>query len=516
MSIVLTDKSGRPVARPSRQATGTGIGMAQQSTVRVSVQPLNRVENRQLTGTAWRDVVSKIIATESNVPYVDGALTSVADYIGAITPDPATADTDWNAFIRPWLQLTLFESYDFDASGKFLFTDFQKQMWRYHDRDGDCLTVDTYEEPGNPLSRPYVRLVPCLGVDSPSGLGTDSPWIDGVRIGMHHRANAYHVLNEESAVNLRYVANRSGYVVPTGPGFLFANRRNIGASRGRSRFIASGNTVIDLATMDSATHRLFDLAAMFGIAFKSPLNGGQTPFKPLADAFEQDNIPSPSAVDSDGAAIDVEAVKEKLTREGSVILDLTENPGAEMQIQNVSQALPDVSAVRSSDLERIAMSYGLPVQILFCIFSGAFNLTGPGFRMTLTRAKRWREAHLRKLEPWVKKQYARHIAWGIATRQIPAPKKDILNQHLCRTTWERDIGIDEARDVKSDQIRLMIGATTEQEIAAEYGHQLADVIKQRAEFIQKVHNALGDKAAYWGENFQPNRPQQPADTSPRP
>ena len=37
----------------------------------------------------------------------------------------ATADSEWNAFIRPWLQWSLLESYDFDATGKFLFADLQ-------------------------------------------------------------------------------------------------------------------------------------------------------------------------------------------------------------------------------------------------------------------------------------------------------------------------------------------------------------------------------------------------------
>lgn len=518
MSIILTDHRGHPAdtsPAPVRRANGRGIGLAQSSPVRVSVDPPNRFENKRLTGTAWRDVVLKCAGMYLNVPYVDGAVGSVADYLGPVTPSPDTADTDYNDIVTEWLRHTLLHGYDFDATGTYTFAELQKEMWKLHDVEGDILAIDTFEEEGNPASRPIVRIIPALGIDNPLPFDP-TQWQDGVQVGRHHRALAYHILAEESQLTSRYVANRAGYVIPREKCFHFRNASGIGSTRGRSRFLTSGNTVIDLAMMDSATHRLFDLAAKFGITFTAQTGQAPSVWKTLDGTLETETLPT-AVNDADGNPINVEAVREKLNA-GSVILDLTENPGQEMKIANVGNALPDTAAVRASDLERIAMSYRLPVQILFCIMSGVFNLTGPGFRMSLTRAKRWREEHLAKIEPWVRRQYTRHINWGLATGQIPYPKKSVLRPYSCRTRWARDIGIDEARDVNSDQIRLEIGATTEAEIASEYGRDIRDVIRERADFIRSVLAELKADSMYWGDNFNPSRaaPAAPAARATQP
>lgn len=482
--VILTDHRGAPVPHP-RKATGTGIAMAQQSPVRVSTQPLQKRENAQLTGPAWRAVVHKVAAYEVNVPYVDGALVRMADYRGAVTPYPSTPDQAWNAEILPWLERTFYNTAAFDASEKFGLEEFQKQMWRYRDAHGDVLSV-LLKNPDD-RDRPVWRMIPALGVDSP-GMGNSNGWIDGVKVGMHHKALGYHILAEESAVGWRVPLSRAGYVVDRADAFHFANWRAVGRARGTSVFISSGDTVVDLQMLDSALHRLFNLATKVAITFETDSGSGAGPAKVLEGLAVDDTVPHPDVVDASDEPIDVQRFKETFMGDGPVVADL--DPGQKANFHGQDRDLPDVSAVRGSDLERISLAYGVSVQVLLGIYSGAFNLTGPGFRVALTSAMRWREGQLRQIEPWVKRAYAMHVAWGLRTKQIPLPRK-ALDPLECQTRWEKVIGIDEGRDVKLDLLRLQIGATDEAEIAHEYGRNVADVRQTRAEHLKAVCEMFG-------------------------
>ncbi len=483
--VILTDHRGSPVPH-YRRANGTGIAMANQSPVRVSTTPLAKRENAQLTGTAWRNVVYQTAAWEANVPYVDGAIGRAADYRGAVTPYPATEDAGWNQLVEEKLRETgFYDSASFDASGKFTLDEFQAQMWRYHDRDGDCLVIPVKDH--EQRDRPVWRMIPALGVDSP-GIGNSPEWIDGVKVGLHHRALAYHVLAEESAVGWKVPLSRAGYVVDAADALHFAHWRNIGRSRGTTVFLSSGATVVDLAMLDSSLHRIFNLATKLAITFETADGSGASPAKVLEGVAVDDTVPHPDVVDTEDEPIDVQRFKEMFMGDGPVVANL--DPGQKANMHGQDRDLPDVSAVRSSDLERIALAYRLPVQVLLCIYSGAFNISGPGFRVALTSAVRWREKQLKKMEPFVIRAYAAHVAWLLTTGQIPFPRKT-LRPFRCLTRWEKVVGIDEGRDVRLDQIRLQLGATDEAEIAHEYGRNLDDVIQTRVAFINKVCASFG-------------------------
>lgn len=498
--ITLTDKRGHPVPSPPspRLATGQGISLAQQSPVRVSVQPLHRREIAQLTGQAWRNVVYQVASYEANVPYVDGAIGRAADYRGAVTPYPGTEDLDWNREIRPWLDETFYDNRGFDASGKLTPDDFQAQMWRYHDRDGDCLTIPVKDP--EQRGRPCWRLFPALAIDSPGACNPSTGWVDGVKVGLHHRALAYHILFEEAAVGWNVPLNRAGYLVDAADAFHFANWRAVGRSRGTTVFLSSGATVVDLAMLDSSLHRIFNLASKLGIAFETEAGAGKGSLKTVEGAFEDDTVESPSAVDTEGNPIDLARFKEIFMGDGPAVIET--EPGQKARIFEGERDLPDVSAVRAADLERIALAYRLPVQVLLCIYSGVFNLTGPGFRVALTSAVRWREKQLKRIEPFVRRTYAAHIAWGLTTRQIPFPKRS-LRPYTCKTRWEKVIGIDEGRDVNLDKVRLQLGATDEAEIAHEYGRDIYDVITTRAAVIHAVCREFGwtPTPEMWGKDW---------------
>lgn len=493
------------------QGTGQGIGMASQSPVRVSVTPPQRKERDRLTGTARRDVVLKCIGLGENSPYVEGMLSNTADYRGPVTPYPATPDNDWNKELSDALEASMFSRQDWDASGNFSFFAMQRMMWRYFDLEGDLFMVDTFEEAGNENSRPVSRLIPSLMCDSPqAGMGYHSEWVDGVKVGLHHRALRYHFLAEETAMNTLGVGYRDGFEVPREHVFHFGLRRNIGGTRGVTRFLTSGNVVVDAAMMDSALHRMFDLAAKLNGSLTQEKDGTPVPKKTVgAGIFETTSTPTEATESPENAEdpddpqpFEIDQVREGLNTPGAVLVDLTETPGAKLNFQTLRDHLPDVASVHGAALERMVMPWGLPVQVALCIFSGMFNVTGPGFRISLARGSRWRTEELRRITPWAVRAYHREVAWLIETGQVARPKKSMLNPLLCRTRTEPDLTIDEQRDVNNDIKRLEMGVTSEQELAHLYGRTLPDVVRERAEAINMICDALGERVKYWGKNYK--------------
>jgi len=168
---------------------------------------------------------------------------------------------------------------------------------------------------------------------------------------------------------------------------------------------------------------------------------------------------------------------------------ITPPAGTKVNLHNLDRDLPDVSDMRGGDLERIAMTYGLPVQILFCIMSGIFNVTGPSVRLALGRAKTWRDQELLKREPLVRRQWTRVIEWGLRTKQIPLPKGD-YRWWRSKMQWAKNYAIDEARDVTNDQKRLAMGATTQAEIAEEYGSTAAQNIAEQVAWVRDLYQQL--------------------------
>lgn len=505
-----------PHSRP--RATATGIGFATQSPVRVSITKPEERENNRLTGTDRREVVLKANGLFLNSAYAEGAVGNAADYRGPVTPYPATNDTEWNTLAAPIIARTLIEPHDWDASGCFSFFEFQKLLWQYHDVEGDCLAIETNLDSGRPVS----RLIPSLMCESPgySGLMRQDGWIDGVKLGRHHRPLAYHILKDEDTVRLANPTYRAGYVIDN-PAliFHFARRISIGGARGGSRFLTSGKDVVDAGMMDSALHRLFDLAAKLNAAITRDKDTAPTVLKPTLPAnFTHEEItteavePSTEATDPDNPEnVTVRILSEQIQAPGSVIADFSDDPGKRITFSQLSSLLPDTSIVRAGGLERMAMSWRLPVQLLFCIFSGIFNVTGPGFRISLARGSRWREEELRRLYPWVRRVYERHVSWLIQTRQLPAPRKSMLSPLTCGLRIAPDITIDEQRDVRNDMMRLSMGVTSEQELAHLYGRSFPEVVAERAAAINAICNSLPpDRTHYWGGNFAKSQSPDPA------
>ena len=487
------------------------LSFAQTDPARNYVPPVSRWEKARLTGYDLRQVWAAADRLGTDCPYAYGPMRSVEDYLGPITPRPATRDAEWNSIVNDWFRKEYWDLGLMDASRKFTPAGWQNQFGFYASLHGDALSVATDDEAGIPC----LRIVPAPGIDSPAGTyGALNPeWQDGVRLGAHHRHLAWHVLKNESAPLRLTTFDRAGFIVPEANGFLLANWLGVGNTRGFSRLIPTGTTVQEMQSWDNNTHDLFKLASKIGMSLET--EAGQ-PGPVGLRTIEGRGIKS--TVQSDQAAtsttqVEIARYQEQFLGGGPAVI--TPAPGQKVNLHNLDRELPDISAMRGNDLERIAMCYGLPVQILFCIMSGVFNVTGPNVRLALGRAKTWRDQELKKREPIISRAYVRAIQWGIDTKQIPRPKKD-HRFWVHELNYAKNYTIDEARDVNSDFKRLSMGVTTQKELAEEYGRDAKQVIEEQVEWIDTIYRALEAKKLpttlhfpNWVPPWQPTAPAKP-------
>jgi len=481
-----------PLPAPAAIATilpssgSSSIGFAQTHDAHNFVPPLYRREQDQLTGLDLRTVHDKATRLVMENPYALGPIASVADYLGPAMPRAGTDDTEWNQIADQWFTEAYWDRGLWDASRKFTSPHAQRQMNIYSDTHGDVLNVFTHDAEGIPC----IRMIPAPSIASPyeGGYGPNRVWRDGVKEGLHHRHIAWHVLADEDApINLA-TFQRKGYIVNEADAVMIGNFKE-GAARGFSRLIPTGSTIVQMQMYDNSTHDLLNLASKIGMSLET--EGGQpaaTNVKPIGGVLRGQTTSVP--VNDAGTETTLRRYKEEFLSDGPAVISTA--PGQKINLHNLDRDLPDLASLRGSDYERIAMCYGLPVTILFCIQSGLFNITGPNVRLALGRAKTWRDQELLKREPLIRRHYARVIQWGLDTRQIPQPRKD-LRYWRCQIQWAKNYTIDEARDVSNDQKRLAMGATTPQEIAAEYGTSAAQNIKDQVAWVEDIYRRLEEK-----------------------
>jgi hypothetical protein len=442
------------------------------------IPPMQRREQDQLTGLDLRTVHANAERLLSDCPLAYGPLNSVADYLGPVKPRAATRDAIWNQETDAWFDEVYWNKGLWDASRKLTCAEWQHLMCIYHFTHGDVLNVFTVDE----QNIPCVRLIPAPAIASPwDGYGIQSTWRDGVKTGLHHRHEAWHVLADEDAPT--YLANyqRRGYVV-TAADACMIGRFNAGGARGRSALIPTGSTIAKMQQAYADSSNLIALHSKVGLSLETEAGQPPSAIKPIGGNFNAQSVSAP--VNAAGDEVALKRYYEEFQNNGGAVMN--PSPGQKLNFHNIDRALPDHSAFTATGYERIAAGFGLPASILFMLQSGEFNVTGPNVRLALSRAKLWRQQELTKRDPLIMRQYARIIQWGLDTRQIRAPKGD-FRPWLCRTQWSRDSTVDDSRSASNDEKLLAMGSTSEIELAAEYGNDAHKIQDERVAWATTLH-----------------------------
>lgn len=489
MSILLTDRSGRAIA-PEYQSTaiggatasGAGIAAAQQSPSRGYVPATNRRQKFVLTGEPRRVVVDKMRWLYHNAY---GTIASrVASWVGPVRPDPKTGDKDLDKEYRQWWQDTAVDSLSYDASGKFNAASYQEMAEVISLVQGDALTVFTTDADGFPIC----RFFDSLAVDNPWGtMNGKGNWWDGVLVDSGHRHLAYRILRDDipEESNFWQVYRGMGYVVPAANAFLHGYFTHPASVRGVSAFLAAINPMIDLQEVDMAVIELIKVASRVGFSIENQNASGSNDPQPLEGPFAfQPTAPANTGTRTTDDGEPVRLVEQVLGGPAVAKLD----PGQKINMHAVDRDIPSYDETRGNTLEKIAFSFGLPVQMLFGLFTGRFNISGPGIRLTLGDSHQWRNRRLQRRAPFVKRDYSRRLQHAIDNGIVPRPKKSTPAYWRCEARGSEAYTIDIGRDTNADQTKLRLGAESLQRLAAERGSDYVTIIDERLEELEYMYN----------------------------
>ncbi len=465
-------------ATPGPVGGGTSVAFAKTYEMNNYIPPLAKNERDQLTGVDLRTVWANAERLLSDCPLAYGPLNSVAAYLGPVKPRAATADPGWNQEADAWFDEVYWKRGLWDASRKLSSAEWQHMMAVYHFTHGDVLSVFTHDEEGVPC----VRIIPAPSIDSPwEGYGNNKIWRDGVKEGLHHRHEAWHVLaSEDAPVNLS-AFQRKGYVVTRENGCMIGKFR-VGGARGLSALIPTGSTISKMQQAYSDSSNIIALASKIGLSFETDAGQPTSQIKGIGGVTRGQSVPAPVNGASDEVAL--KRYYEEFVSSGPAVLD--PGPGRKINLHNIDREMPDHSAFTATGYERIAAGFGLPASILFMLQSGNFKSTGPEVRQALARAKIWRYQELQKRDPLIMRQYARIIQWALDTKQLRAPK-GMIRYWASRTEWAKDPTVDESRSASNDEKLLEMGSTSEQELAAEHGNDWNKVQDERVAYAKALH-----------------------------
>lgn len=530
MSIVLTDRSGIPLEQKFHAsgmnggtASGAGIAAAQQSPSRGYVPATNRRQKFVLTGEPRRVVVDKMRWLKNN-SY--GTIASrVAAWVGPVRPDPRTGDKDLDREYRDWWQATAIDSLVYDASRKFNAEAYQEMAEVISLVQGDALTVFSQDAEGFPVC----RFFDSLAIDNPWGMTNGAGgWWDGVLVDAGHAHRAYRILRDDipEESNFWQSYRGMGNVVPASSAFLHGYFDHPANVRGISAFLAAINPMIDLQEVDMAVIELIKVAARVGFSIENTSASGSNEPPPLEGNFTfAPRAPSSPSTRTTEAGEPVRLVEEVLG--GPAVARL--EAGEKINMHAVDRDIPSYDETRGNTLEKIAFSFGLPVQMLFGLFTGRFNVSGPGIRLTLGDSHQWRNRRLKRRVPFVKRDYAWRLQHAIDNGIVPRPKKSTPAYWRCEARFSEAYTIDVGRDANADKAKLQLGAESLKRLAAERGSDSLTIIEERIEELEHMYNegvvrrglpiSVVFPAAIYGITgsstpTQPARDDRPADVQP--
>lgn len=477
--IILTDQRGheqpRISAATSAGGSGSGIAAAQQSEMRGFITPLHKKQKWVLTGESGRTVRQKMRWLKANSW---GACASrIASWQGPVRPDPDTGDAEYNKILRDFWQETQVDACNYDLSGKFTSESYQEMMEVNALIMGDGLSVFRWDE----NKWPSVRFYDALSVDNPNGGMNSETWVDGVLVNKDHKHLAYRLLADHKK---GWSFRQLEAVVDARDCFFHAGFEHPADVRGVSPFLAAINPMIDMQEMDAAVLELVKVASLVGMSIESDGSASDGEPPALDGQYRFDTAGQTEPEDDTQPPVVPRMVEQVL---GGPVL-ANPGPGKKINLLNVDRDVPSYDEIRGGTLEKISMALGLPVQMAFGLFTGRFNVTGPGIRLTIGDSHQWRNRRLSRRIPFVKVDYVRRIDHAIRTRLIPAPKRHVPRPYHCQARFSEAYTIDIGRDTQSDLAKLKVGAESLKRLAAGRGTDAVTIVNDRLDELEQMYN----------------------------
>jgi hypothetical protein len=330
------------------------------------------------------------------------ALWNLATLIGALKPQAAGKDLEWNKLAEAYFDRVTTSPLTFDAGGRLTLNTYQPMTTFRRMVDGDMATVLTRSNTG------HARVMGYEGLCIESGRNQAPPeWIDGVRC------------NPQTRFPLEYSFAERGpkgetiyRVVPASKVIHHMTQRSFGARRGVPALAHALNDFHDIIETKSFQKQMIKVASLIGLTRRADPGPNAMPYNlGIGTPMQQTPWQSPTAL----AEVTTEP-EAKLKFEQAVEGGLMSS--APFDVVHDDRPHPNGEEFKKSLLRECAIGLNFPPQLLFYMDDPG----GAYARIILELASRAIiDHHVNHLAPMVRRLWAYVIALGTQLGEIPYP-----------------------------------------------------------------------------------------------
>ena len=393
----------------------------------------------------------------ANVGLAKRCVDGLADLVGYLTPQAATADREWNeAAERAFRDQT--SAQIFDRAGKLSFRAWQRALTQLRVKDGDSLTVLTRTSSG--IGR--VAIYESHQIDdgsAPAGDTRDGVYVDGAG-----RNAAFRVVDAQDASKFRRI--------DAGDSIFYAAFDRPSQIRGVPGLAHAANNLIDRTEINRDWKHAIKTAAQLGLVLTKDQAATARPARGLASSLVRSD-------DGSGTNLLTENVYA-----GGQVPHL--EPGEKIDIVQDQRPHPNALELQEQLVRDIAWGCGVAPEVLW----DAAGLTGPGTRFVMALTRRWVAGEQERLRDACQRFWIHWVSHAVARGDLGWPQDD--RWWACDWIPQADPTIDIGREGSLALNQLAAGATTLADIYAGAGADWETKLSQRHREIVRAHELAAE------------------------
>lgn len=382
---------------------------------------------------------------------------SVTDLIGYLTPQPATADEDWNRLAAEAFRKRTVCGV-FEASGRLSWRSAAAWLTQRAIVDGDALVVLTKATDGGASFRYY---------HGSQVWGDGDGYNQGVRTDEQGRITHYSI-----------TAPGGKTTVPAAAARLYQHEPDPARPRGISGLISAMNDAQDLKEFDNLTKASLKLAASYALIERKDKSDPRADRQSLMEERCHANMGTTTATGEDAPPAPP-VPYQPYSVNGVKAVSLP--PGRSMELLHDTRPSNETRAYMHDTKARIAYGLGFDP----CLVYFVNELGSAGARYSLQRNRRTLQAIRVQMEELAAWQYQHIIAGEVATGRL-RPCAD-ANWANCRWIPLSDLTIDKGRDTTATINLVREGlADADRWTLATDGIPVSEILRRRAAYIAEA------------------------------
>lgn len=378
----------------------SGFDAANQSTRRSYIYWPTLDTKREIDSYSRTEMLRKSRFLRANYGLPTRICSGLSDLIGYLTPISMSGDPDWDELADDHWEDRAGSAEVIDAAGQFDIRRMQIELNKAAFGDGDILPVLIRTESDGIMLANYEA----HQLASPQG--SDSSWVDGVKINKFRRHVAYGLRDDSDPSKIKTIAANDA--------LYFSHPDATGRIRPPTILAHAINHMLDIGEILADVKLTIKVAAQLGLYLKNDVenSGGHQGPRDLASSVRDERLHDGSGTTADPAST---YKVEDIYRATGGLANLPK--GTTIGVIQDARPHPNQVALLEYLVRDICWGVGVSPEMLWDIA----KLGGANTRIMNADLDRWIASRLLRLKGWLKRFRAIWIANEIKAGRLPEP-----------------------------------------------------------------------------------------------